>query len=276
MGENGDQELLSALQQERQRSPELQEVIGLHQELINARAEVDPEGPHLKLVEHEVEDLMKRRVPLLQRWEPQWDEESFMRLCGQICDIGTRHRKELASQFEKIRSLLTDDVDQVHNVVTEYLGEAEVALPGRADIDEEVLYFVLNNALHPFLQSYAAILTPFIEGEKWYQRFCPVCGGEPDFGYLEEKVGGLHLLCSRCDTVWRYKRGECTFCGNSDRETFAYYVGDEEVYRLYVCEKCKRYLKVVDGRQTTRKPMLPLQRIITMGMDVSARQEGYH
>jgi FdhE protein len=276
MGENGDQELLAALQQERQKRPELEEVIGLHQELINARAEVKPEGRHLRVVEQEVEDLMKRRVPLLQRWEPQWDEKRFTRLCVQICDIGTRHRKEFARQFEEIRSLLTDDVDQVHNIVTEYLRKAEVALPERADINQEVLYFVLNNALHPFLQTYAAILTPFIEDEKWYQRFCPVCGGEPDFGYLEEKVGGLHLLCSRCDTVWRYKRGECTFCGNSDRETFAYYVGDEEVYRLYVCEKCKRYLKVVDGRQTTRKPMLPLERIITIGMDISARQEGYH
>jgi FdhE protein len=73
-----------------------------------------------------------------------------------------------------------------------------------------------------------------------------------------------------------YRRGECTFCGNSEKDTFAYYLGDDEVYRLYVCDECKRYLKVLDGRETSGKPVLPVQRIITIGMDISARQAGYH
>jgi len=275
MGQNRDEELLRGLQEELQKRPELEEIIRLHQELIRARAEVEPEGPQLKPDQREVEKLTDRRVPLLRRWEPQWDEESFIRLSAQICDIGARYRKELASQFEEIRSLLTDDPDQTRNIVTGYLREGKVELPGRPEMDQEVLSFVLNNALHPFLQAHAAVLTPLIEDEKWYQRLCPICGGDPDFGYLEEKVGGLRLLCSRCDTVWMYKRGECSFCGNSDQETFAYYLGDDEVYRLYVCDRCQRYLKVKDGRQTAGKPLLPLQRIITIGMDVAARQEGY-
>ena len=47
------------------------------------------------------------------------------------------------------------------------------------------------------------------------------------------------------------------------------------MYRLYLCGNCKRYLKVLDGRQISFEPLLPLQRIITVGMDVSAREEGY-
>jgi FdhE protein len=276
MGMNSDEELLRGLQDERQKSPELRDIIGLHQEVITARAEVEPDVTHLKPDEKEVEQLIERRIPLLRRWELQWDEESLSRLSAQICDIGARHRHEMASQFEEIRSVLTDDPDQTRKLVKGYLREGRVEPPGRPDIDQEVLSFVLNNALHPFLQTHSAVLTPLIEDQKWYQRLCPVCGGEPDFGYLEKKVGGLRLLCSRCDTVWTYKRGECTFCGNSDRKTFAYYLGDDEVYRLYACGKCERYLKVIDGRQTARKPILPLQRITTIGMDISARQEGYH
>jgi FdhE protein len=134
---------------------------------------------------------------------------------------------------------------------------------------------VLIHALHPFLQGFATVLAPLIEDERWYQRRCPVCHGEPDFGYLEEKVGGLRLLCSRCDVVWTYERGECTFCGNSDTDTFAYYLSDDDVYRLYVCDDCDRYLKVLDGRQTSLKSLLPIQRIMTVGMDISARQQGY-
>jgi FdhE protein len=276
MGTNGDHELLAALEEERRKRPELEDTIGLHQELVEARAEVAAGVAHLKLDKQEVVKLMDQRVPLLHRWELQWDEQRFIRLAVRICDIAARHRQELASQFEEVRSLLNDDPDQRSNMVTGYLRGGKLEVPGRPVIDPEVLSFVLNNALHPFLKAHASVLTPLIENEKWYQRSCPVCGGEPDFGYLEEKVGGLRLLCSRCDTEWTYKRGECTFCGNSERETFAYYLGDDEVYRLYVCDRCKRYLKVMDGRQTRRKPMLPLERIVSIGMDVAARQQGYH
>lgn len=276
MATNRDNELLAALEEERQKTPELEETIGLHQELIEARAEVQPEVKRVEPDGQEVEQLIDQRVPLLERWEPQWDEQSLVHLATQICDIAARRQKELASQFEEIRSLLSDDPAGARDIVSSYLQEGRAELPGRPEVDPELLSFVLNNALHPFLQAHAAVLTPLIKDEKWYQRLCPVCGGDPDMGYLEETVGGLRLLCSRCDTSWRYKRGECTFCGNSDRETFAYYLGHDEVYRLYMCDKCKRYLKVIDGRQTTRRPILPLERIITIGMDIAAREKGYH
>jgi len=276
MPEDRDEKLLSGLQEELQKRPELAETINLHQELIAARREVEPEVTHIRPDQREVDELLARRTALLRRWNLKWDEQSFIGLAAQVCDIGARHRKDLASQFAKVRSLLVDDPVQTRSIVTAYLAENKVEVNQLPEIDHELLSFVLNNALHPFLHAYAAVLTPLIEDEKWYQRLCPVCGGEPDFGYLEGSVGGLRLLCSRCDTVWMYKRGECTFCGNTDRDTFAYYLGDDEVYRLYVCGKCSRYLKVIDGRQTGSEPMLPLQRILTVGMDISARQEGYH
>lgn len=276
MPEHRDEKLLSGLEEELQKRPELAETISLHQELIAARREVEPEATHIQPGQREVDDLLVQRTPLLRRWNLKWDDESFTRLAVRVCEISARHRKDLASKFEEIRSLLLDDPVQIRSIVTAYLAENKIVVHQPPDIDHELLSFVLNNALYPFLQAHAAVLTPLIEEEKWYQRLCPVCGGEPDFGYLEGTVGGLRLLCSRCDTVWMYKRGECTFCGNTDRDTFAYYLGDDEVYRLYVCGKCSRYLKVIDGRQTGSEPMLPLQRVLTVGMDISARQEGYH
>jgi len=274
-GTTTDDELLAALREEREKKPELAQTIDLHLEVISARSEIEVKAPEVYPDENEVEQLIDQRVPFLRRWPLEWDQDSFARLAVSVCAVGADHRGELASQFEEIRDLLNDDPDQTQRIVSDYLRESKVELPGKSDEDEELLSFVLIHALHPFMQAHAAILTPLIQDEKWYQRVCPVCGGEPDFGYLEKKVGGLRLLCSRCDTVWMYKRGECTFCGNSDQETFAYFLSDDDVYRLYVCDKCKRYLKVLDGRETTQKPMLPLQRITTIGMDISARQEGY-
>jgi FdhE protein len=270
-----DQQLLAALQEERERHPELAETIELHEEVIAARAEVEASLPGLHPDPEEVARLVDERVPALQRWALHWDLDGFTTLGGLVCEIGGRHRPDLALHFERTASLFTGDGDQLRRLVDAYLEDGKLELAEQPAETQGIVAFVVINALHPFLRAFATVLAPLIEDEKWYQRVCPVCGGEPDFGYLEEKVGGLRLLCSRCDVVWTYRRGECAFCGNSDKETFAYYLDDDETHRLYVCDGCQRYLKLLDGRHTTPNPLLPVQRILTIGMDIAAREQGY-
>jgi FdhE protein len=270
-----DEELLSGLEETRETNPDLGQTIDFHAEVIRARSQIQAPRPELDADEREVARLIDDRTPLVQRWEPVWDLESFTTLAARICDIGGRHRVELAPSFDDARGLVTADTEQSRKLVSTYLAEGKVDLPELSEETRGVLSFVLIHAVHPYMVALSSVLSPFIKDEHWYQRLCPVCGGDPDFGYLEKEVGGLHLLCSRCDTVWTYKRGECTFCGNSEKETFAYYIGDDEVYRLYLCDKCKRYLKVLDGRQISLEPVLPVQRIMTIGVDISARQAGY-
>jgi len=270
-----DRQLLVALRKERNSNSELVETINLHEEVIAARAAIEVAMPNLAPDRAEVAALVENRVSLIEHWELHWDRDSFGMLSQQICEIGARHRQELAGAFEETSALLTGDGDQAASIVGVYLTEGSVQLEEQQAEVEEILPFVLIHVLHPYLQAFATVLAPLIEDEQWYQRLCPVCRGAPDFGFLEEQVGGLRLLCSRCDVAWAYKRGECTFCGNSERKTFAYYLGEREVYRLYVCDDCHRYLKVLDGRHTSAKPLLPIQRILTIGMDISAREQGY-
>jgi FdhE protein len=270
-----DQQLLVALRDERNRHPELAHIIALHEEVVAARAKVQAALPDFAPDRAEVAALMENRVSLLEHWGLDWDADDFLTLSQRICEIGARHRQESVAAFEKTRALLTSDRDEMSSIVGAYLTEGRVQLAEQQAEIEEIMPFVFIHALHPFLHAFATVLAPMIEDERWYQRLCPVCRGEPDFGFLEEEVGGLRLLCSRCDVVWTYKRGECTFCGNSEKETFAYYLSEDEAYRLYVCDDCHRYLKVLDGRHTSAGSLLPIQRILTIGMDISARQQGY-
>lgn len=270
-----DQELLAALEEVRKARPDLGETINLHIQVIAARSAIQVEPPQLEVDELEVARLMDERTPLLRRWDLEWDLDTFTALATGICDIGIRNRQDLAAQFQEVRELLNSGREQVTALVSAYLREGRVDQPELPEETGDVLSFVLIHALHPFTSAFAGPLTPLVKDEQWYQRRCPVCGGEPDLGYLEKEVGGLRLLCSRCDTLWTFRRGECSYCGNSDKDTFAYYLSDDETYRLYVCDNCKRYLKVLDGRQTPARPLLTLQRIITVGMDVAARQQGY-
>jgi FdhE protein len=68
---------------------------------------------------------------------------------------------------------------------------------------------------------------------------------------------------------------QCPFCGTQDQNDLAYFIDDVGLYRLYVCEQCKRYLKAIDLRQAKSEILMPLERMLTMGMDAQAEEYGY-
>ena len=82
-------------------------------------------------------------------------------------------------------------------------------------------------------------------------------------------------LCSRCDAEWLFQRLECPSCGSQDQKTLAYYTDDKGLYRLYVCDKCKRYLKAIDLRQAETEVLLPIERLLSFELDMQAQQQGY-
>ncbi len=123
--------------------------------------------------------------------------------------------------------------------------------------------------------SWADALAPLVDDTQWYRSYCPVCGSQPDLAALEKDVPGRTLLCSSCDTEWVFKRVGCPYCGNDDHSQLAYHPSEDGSYRLYLCEVCKSYLKTVDRRERWRLRPLPVERIITVGMDLAAIDAGY-
>jgi FdhE protein len=130
-------------------------------------------------------------------------------------------------------------------------------------------------ALKPYLEWAAEQVLPHVDQQRWRRGYCPVCGGAPDFATLDAEVGTRHLLCSRCNSQWLYRRLGCPFCETTDHTKLVYYPSEDGVYRLYVCQECRRYLKTIDLRQVGRTVLLPVERVTTVAMDAAARQEGY-
>lgn len=139
--------------------------------------------------------------------------------------------------------------------------------------DRKPTEVLLRMALAPYLQRAADAILPLLDLGKWRRGYCPVCGGQPHFSALKEE-GARWLLCSRCSSEWQFTRMQCPFCGNADHSKLAYYTGDDELYRLHVCKTCNRYLKTIDLRQAGGR-VLAIEQIVTVGMDISARTEGY-
>ena len=61
-------------------------------------------------------------------------------------------------------------------------------------------------------------------------------------------------MCSKCAAEWLFQRLECPYCGTQDQNTLAYFTDDKGLYRLYICEHCRHYLKAIDLRQTRMHP----------------------
>ena len=129
-------------------------------------------------------------------------------------------------------------------------------------------------SLMPYLQLAGEAVLMHLPPDTWRQPWCPVCGGMPSFAALARDSGARSLLCSRCSSVWHYDRLGCPFC-EADKELY-YYISDDERYRLYVCDACRRYLKTIDLRATEAAVCLPVESLITIAMDIAAREKGYH
>lgn len=129
-------------------------------------------------------------------------------------------------------------------------------------------------ALVPYLEWAAAGVRPTLAGEmeSWGRGHCPVCGGAPDLAILSGDPATRTLVCARCSTLWPYPRVGCPFCRDADRQ--AYYAGEDRRYRLYICPQCRRYLKAVTAPPGDNIDPWA-ERLLTIGMDLAAREAGY-
>ncbi len=134
---------------------------------------------------------------------------------------------------------------------------------------------MVHSTIKPFLASRSEALLGFVEQEQWRRGYCPVCGGKPDFAFLDKERGSRWLLCSRCDAQWLFQRLQCPYCDSQNQDALAYYADDGGLYRLYVCQQCRSYLKAVDLRQTEEEISLPLERVMTIDMDRQGREKRY-
>ncbi len=142
-------------------------------------------------------------------------------------------------------------------------------------VNECLLEDIIQATLKPFLAGYSKVLLSSVNQERWRRGYCPICGGNPDFALLDKEYGARWLVCSRCDTEWLFQRLECPYCGNQNQNTLAYFTDGEGVYRLYVCEQCRTYIKAIDLRRTESEVLLPLERVLTLNMDRQAQEHKY-
>jgi FdhE protein len=146
-------------------------------------------------------------------------------------------------------------------------------------VDEDVIDLVdlfLEESLRPALEKVAEKYGKIIIETGWAEGYCPICGKEPKIGEIREEEGRRFLFCTQCGFEWRFRRIKCPFCGNEEQQTLAYFtIEGEEKYRVDVCHECKRYIKIVDFRESEDEANLDVEDIATLHLDMLANEEGY-
>lgn len=272
---DSDVRLLRVLAKAREQHEELASLLDFHYDLHETQCQAK-----VRLPEPEIRDEVAMRwrleggIPQLTFGQLRLQEESFARLVDQISDVFVRHNPTWELEGE-------DQIPGQHVSRARHVFETWESLtsprPGQEAAEQaapdRLADMAVGFALVPYLQRAAEAILPRLDLSFWKQGYCPVCGGVPNFSLLEEETGARKLMCSRCASLWEYARIGCPFCGTTEAQP--YYGSDDGLHRLYVCSKCKRYLKAVDLRRATRVIHPVVERLLTVGMDLAAQQEGY-
>jgi len=275
-----EERILEQLRLGREVMPEWAEVLDLQIALLEAQMETNVPAVKVQLSGEQATQRRRQGIPLVSGRELRLDWDTFTALYRRVCQIAAAHRADLAEAFGELAEMPDRDPEQLQSWVFHLMAE------GKLSQDDELglKSFALTHTLRPFLRRYAQAYASLVDEGGWRRGYCPICGGEPDFASLSDRdEGARHLLCSRCDNEWLYKRLGCPFCKVAAHGKIRYYPEEKGPHRLYVCDECKRYLKTIDLRrappvQTTGlrgRVLLPVERVLTMGMDVAAREKGY-
>lgn len=267
------EELLDGLQQHVPQLPFLKPLIPVYVALLRLEEATEVAPLPVEITPSEARAFLERGVSLLQRDAPPVLPEAMARVWQQVCDIAIQHMEDKAEALRAAQEWPQTGREEWLVAMGQYFRDGELKVDDTAE--KEVLTFLMVRTWRPFLRRWASRLSPVLDDTRWGRGTCPTCGGQPDFAYLTQATGERRLLCGRCDTEWHFSRVGCPFCGNQDPSSYGYYTNEENPYRLYACNQCRRYLKTLDMRQTIGKRLLAVERIISMGMDVSALQAGY-
>jgi len=140
----------------------------------------------------------------------------------------------------------------------------------------DLIELFIEESLRPALEKVVEVYGDVVGKAGWSEGYCPICGREPKIGEIRDDEGTRYLFCNQCGFEWGYRRIKCPFCGNEEQQTLAYFtIEEDDRYRVDVCNECKRYIKILDFRDTKEKADMDVEDIATLHLDMLANDEGY-
>lgn len=250
-------------------------------EKVKSVAKKDYKEGQIKIDQAELENRIDQSQCLLDLKNIEMDKKWLEGLFKEYLLILKRFKKgngEVAKKIEESFEQGKFDLEVLVKKV--FLSDSHYlrSLAQKLGVEDKDLFFLGLELGKPVFELYAEKLKGKIEFDKWGKGYCPICGSPPAMAYLRKDDGKRILWCQFCGTEWSFMRIKCPFCSNEDQRTLRYFFTDEkEPYRVYVCDKCKKYVKTIDQRKTEQGEGLDLgwENLQTFTMDLVAQKEGF-
>lgn len=231
--------------------------------------------------EEPLRKISKHRRPLISITGLDVDPLKYRQVLADLLVFLIEERPDIKTALENMQKqapdwdypaliahLMGQDVDYFHDMAQSM------------SISPELLIFILDHALRPFLRLYAAqYQTDILEHtyNNWdLPTICPVCGSKSHFSRLRAEDGRRFMFCDRCFAEWEIPYLICVHCGADEPGKINYItVENDASNQLYTCENCRGYLKTYDERPTGMPTDLFLANIKTIYLDMLAGEKGY-
>jgi hypothetical protein len=147
----------------------------------------------------------------------------------------------------------------------EALGAALEALGIGRDFATSALRLVLLGELG----DWSARICSHLGEASWPRGACPVCGAWPAVGESRGLEQRRFLRCDRCAAGWPGGRLHCPFCGQDDHRAlrFLHVDGEQDRYRMAVCDHCGGRVKLVATLAPISPPGLLVAQLATVHLD---------
>ncbi len=221
----------------------------------------------------------KDQMPLIDQSEFMIHLSSAKELLLELCDIAYQYAPKLANTSSILKQALLESEIDLDTFFSAILNDQDNALSQMASVldipvDQLVMFGYLGMA--PSIEMNREQLEYYLKDDTDFKKgYCPVCGNQPELAFLD-KDGKRHLQCCFCHHQWPVERMGCVFCeNNEDGKQHYFYSEEEKEYRVYLCDHCQNYIKVVDLRQMDRNFISSLEMVCTLHLDMKAKDKGY-
>lgn len=269
---------VAELKQLKLSQPELASAVDMQLALVDVQRRVQSRVPlpRIGLDPASLRDHQDAGRPLVRFADIPLDWTDFRLALRQTADILLRFDALEPTEHDRISALLREGNTLEPLVEQWYVrssgddaSRAEALDPSLPNLDQ-----VLVLAVRPFLARCAEVLMQRAELSTWHHGRCPVCGWEPDLAVITPQ-GDRQLICGRCLAQWPFGAYSCPYCANEDRSLITSFATRDGRYRVYACDRCRRYLKAYDARNAPRPVMAAVDSIATLPLDAAAMQRGY-
>jgi len=200
------------------------------------------------------------------------------RLFTATVEIVAKHGSA-GGQLRRLRSAAQKEPGLIEELIRRAALAGDGGYVASLEVPAELLLFVARIVAAPFVTAAAVRIEQSGAEPPGSDGYCPLCGSPPGLAELRAEDGGRVLHCSLCGHRWQFARLVCPICGAKDQSALGTLRVDAEQARwIETCDRCRHYLKTIDGRRLPEgEELVPLvEEVARMYLDLLAEREGFH